>query len=148
MSANNPIISAARKAEARSHANLLKGRKAIRKPRLNHSKLPAVISLFLDGSTASNAATQTGVSKQAINRFIKSLRTSKPYTLHITDYVIVPGWILPVYTLGYGKDIALPKSLTQSERSKRYREKRKMLAMIQATAGSTKCQEPIQHPNQ
>ncbi len=136
MSANKSIISAAREAEARSHANLLKGRKSIRKPRLNHSKLPAVISLFLDGSTASNAATQTGLSRQVINRFITGLRSTNPKSLHITDYEIVPGWILPVYTLGYGKDVALPKSLTQSERSRRYREKRKMLAMIQATAGT------------
>ena len=137
MSQNNPIISAAREAEARSHANLSKGRKSkVLKARLNNVKLPLLINAFIDGSTASSAAAASGLSRQVVNRFIKSLRTSKPYTLHITDYEIVPGWILPVYTLGYGKDVALPKSLTQSERSRRYREKRKMLAMIQATAGT------------
>lgn len=142
MSQNNPIISASREAEARSHANLSKGRKSkVPKARLNNVKLPLLIGAFLDGSTASSAAEASGLSKQVVNRFIKSLRTSKPYTLHITDYEIIPGWILPVYTIGYGKDITLPKSLTQSERSRRYREKRKMLAMIQATAGKSPCQQ-------
>ena len=137
MSQNNPIISASREAEARSHANLLKGRKSrVPKARLNNIKLPLLIGTFLDGSTASSAAAASGLSKQVVNRFIKSLRSSKPYALYISDYTIIPGWILPIYTLGYGKDIQIPKSLTQSERSKRYREKRKMLAMIQATAGT------------
>src|SRR5574337_1028768 len=142
MSQNNPIISASREAEARSHANLSKGRKSrIQKARLNNVKLPLLIGAFLDGSTASSAAEASGLSKQVVNRFIKSLRASKPRMLHISDYTTVPGWILPIYTLGYGKDIQIPKSLTQSERSKRYRAKRKMLAMIQATAGKSPCQQ-------
>ena len=137
MSANKSIISAAREAEARSHANLLKGRKSkVLKARLNNVKLPLLIGAFLDGSTATSAAEASGLSKQVVNRFIKSLRTSKHRMLYISDYTISPGWILPIYTLGYGKDVQIPKSLTQSERSKRYRAKRKMLAMIQATAGT------------
>lgn len=142
MSQNNPIISASREAEARSHANLSKGRKSrVPKARLNNIKLPLLIGAFLDGSTASSAAEASGLSKQVVNRFIKSLRASKPRMLHISDYTTVPGWILPIYTLGYGKDIQIPKSLTQAERSKRYRAKRKMLAMIQATAGKSQCQQ-------
>lgn len=142
MSQNKSTISAAREAEARSHANLTRGRKSkVPKARLNNVKLPLLIGAFLDGSTATSAAEASGLSKQVVNRFIKSLRASKPCLLHISDYSIIPGWILPVYTLGHGKDVQIPKSLTQSERSKRYRAKRKMLAMIQATAGKSPCQQ-------
>lgn len=126
-----------KQAEARSHANLLKGRgKSLSKARLNHSKLPILIQQFLEGATATQAATQSGLSKAVVNRFIKSLRSTKPPCLHISDYTIIPGRIVPVYELGYSKDVKMPANLTQSERSKRYRAKRKMLTMIQVTAGA------------
>lgn len=123
-------------AEKNSRANLSKGRiKTIPKPRLNHKKLPILIQQFLEGATARQAAEVSGFSKASVNRFIKALRETKPSCLFISDYQIVPGRILPVYELGYEKDVKMPKNLTQSERSKRYRAKKKMIQTLQALAG-------------
>jgi hypothetical protein len=131
-------LTAAQQAEARSHANLSLGSgKMVKKARLNNTKLPHLIRAFIEGATATQAAEASGLSKQVVNRFIASLRRVRPYQLHISDYHIVPGWILPVYTLGYDKDVPIPKSLSQAERSKRYRARQKHLKLIQATAGSS-----------
>lgn len=133
----NSTLTAAQQAEARSHANLSLGSgKMVKKARLNNTKLPHLIRAFLEGATATQAAEASGLSKQVVNRFIASLRQVRPYQLHISDYHRVPGWTLPVYTLGYDKDVPFPKPLSQAERSKRYHARRKHLKLIQATAGS------------
>ena len=131
-------LTAAQQAEQNSHRNLSLGSgKMVKKARLNNTKLPHLIRAFIEGATATQAAEASGLSKQVVNRFIASLRRVRPYQLLISDYHIVPGWILPVYILGYDKDVPIPKPLSQAERSKRYRARQKHLKLIQATAGST-----------
>ncbi len=137
----NPYL----QSEANSHANLPKGRShGTKKPRLNHSKLPALILTFLEGSTAKDAAESLGLSRSVINRFIKSLR-SPPYDcLYISHYEKTARHPAPVYILGVHKDATPPKKLTPAQRSKKWREKQRDLKILSALHATPSTQENTQ----
>lgn len=119
--------------------NLAKGREAgIPRAKYNSPELPHLINCFLGGSTAKDAAAETGISRPIVNRFIKSLRQKTLKCLYISGWEVSRGYTLPVYTLGYGQDRVKPKSYTPKERAQRYRDKKKMLNLIHLTAGAPK----------
>lgn len=134
MTASTPATPATPKERAaKSISNLNKGRsKGLTKPRLNTPGLPHLINIFLQGSTAKDAAEESGVSRPVVNRFIKSLRQRGVKCMYISSWDVDRGYTLPVYTLGYGSDRTKPKP----QKSRRYRQKQKHLNLIHLTAGS------------
>lgn len=132
-------MTAALEAQERSYTNLNLGReKGSTKPKINNPYLPLLLLSLHHGATIPELATESGLSRRAVKRFVDSLRQRGIRIVYICGYESPEkgGTHLPIYILGTKQDVPAPPKLTTTQRSAKYRAKQKHLQLIQATAGT------------